>query len=47
MITVALVTSDVEKLTWAQSQGVLLLTVENKDTDDSSSQYTSGKVVLR
>jgi hypothetical protein len=26
---------------------VLLLTVENKDTDDSSSQYTNGKVVLR
>jgi Flp pilus assembly protein CpaB len=47
MITVALVTSDVEKLSWAQSQGSLLLTVENKDTDDSTSQYTNGKVVLR
>ena len=47
MITVALSTSDIEKLTWAQSAGALLLTVENKDTDDSSSQYTNGKVVLR
>jgi pilus assembly protein CpaB len=47
MITVALSTSDIEKLTWAQSAGALLLTVQNKDTDDSSSQYTSGKVVLR
>lgn len=47
MITVALTTADVEKLTWAQTEGVLLLTVENKDTDDSSSQYTTGKVVLR
>jgi len=47
MITVALSTSDIEKLTWAQSAGPLLLTVENKDTDDSSSQYTNGKVVLR
>jgi pilus assembly protein CpaB len=51
MITVALTTSDIEKLTWAQSVGQsvgsLLLTVENKDTDDSSSQYTNGKVVLR
>ena len=47
MITVALSTSDIEKLTWAQSAGPLLLTVENKDADDSSSQYTNGKVVLR
>ena len=47
MITLALSTSDVEKLTWAQSEGALLLTVQNKDTDDSSSQYTNGKVVLR
>jgi Flp pilus assembly protein CpaB len=47
MITVALSTSDIEKLTWAQSAGPLWLTVENKDTDDSSSQYTNGKVVLR
>ena len=51
-ITVALTTSDIEKLTWAQSVGqsagtLLVLTVENKDTDDSSSQYTNGKVVLR
>jgi Flp pilus assembly protein CpaB len=47
IVTVALNTSDIEKLTWAQSAGSLLLTVENKDTDDSSSQYTDGKVVLR
>ena len=47
MITVALTTSDIEKLTWAQAAGSLLLTVENKDADDSSSQYTDGKVVLR
>lgn len=47
MITVALATSDVEKLVWAQTEGVLLLTVENKDTDESTSQYTTGKVVLR
>jgi pilus assembly protein CpaB len=47
MITVALTTSDIEKLTWAQSAGALLLTVENKDADESSSQYTNGKVVLR
>jgi hypothetical protein len=47
MITVALSTSDVEKLVWAQTEGVLLLTVENKDTDESTSQYTTGKVVLR
>lgn len=47
MLTVALNTSDMEKLAWAQSVGTLLLTVENKDTDDSSSQYTMGKVVLR
>ena len=47
MITVALSTSDIEKLTWAQSVGVLLLTVQSKDTDDSGSQYTGGKVVLR
>ncbi|HSN11532.1 MAG TPA: Flp pilus assembly protein CpaB [Propionibacteriaceae bacterium] len=47
IVTVALNTSDIEKLTWAQSAGTLVLAVENKDTDDSSSQYTSGKVVLR
>jgi Flp pilus assembly protein CpaB len=47
MITVALSTSDIEKLSWAQSAGTLVLTVENKDADDSSSQYTDGKVVLR
>lgn len=47
LITVALVTSDIEKLTWAQSQGTLLLSVENKDANDSSSQYTDGAVVLR
>ena len=47
IVSVALNTSDVEKLTWAQSIGTLVLTVENKDTDDSSSQYTAGKVVLR
>jgi pilus assembly protein CpaB len=47
MLTVALVTSDVEKLMWAQAAGSLTLTVENKDTDDSSSQYTSGRVVLK
>jgi len=47
MITVALSTSDIEKLTWAQADGTLVLTVENKDTDDSSSQHTDGKVVLR
>jgi pilus assembly protein CpaB len=47
MITVALSASDIEKLTWAQSEGALLLTVENKDADDSTSQYTTGKVVLR
>ena len=50
LVTVALSTSDIEKLTWAQSTGsagTLVLTVENKDTDDSSSQYTNGKVVLR
>jgi Flp pilus assembly protein CpaB len=50
LVTVALSTSDIEKLTWAQSTGspgTLLLTVENKDADDSSSQYTNGKVVLR
>ena len=47
MVTVALNTSDIEKLSWAQSAGTLVLTVENKDTDDSSSQYTNGKVVLR
>jgi pilus assembly protein CpaB len=47
-ITVALSTSDIEKLTWATATGApLMLTVENKDTDDSSSQYTNGKVVLR
>lgn len=47
MLTVALSTSDIEKLTWAQSAGALSLTVENKDTDGSTSQYTNGKVVLR
>jgi Flp pilus assembly protein CpaB len=47
MVTVALNSSDIEKLSWAQSAGTLVLTVENKDTDDSSSQYTDGKVVLR
>ena len=47
MVTVALSTSDIEKLTWAQADGTLVLTVENKDTDDSSSQHTDGKVVLR
>jgi hypothetical protein len=47
MLTVALNTSDVEKLTWAQNEGVLIISVENKDTDDSSSQYTVGKVVLK
>jgi Flp pilus assembly protein CpaB len=47
MLTVALTTSDIEKLTWAQSAGTLLLTVETTDTDDSSSRYTNGKVVLR
>ena len=46
-ITVALSTSDIEKLTWAQLAGPLLLTVENAAADDSSSQYTNGKVVLR
>jgi pilus assembly protein CpaB len=47
VITVALMTSDIEKLTWAQSVGALLLTVENADADTSSSQYTNAKVVLR
>jgi len=47
MITVALSTSDIEKLIWAESAGALMLAVENKDTDDSSSQYTNGQVVLR
>jgi Flp pilus assembly protein CpaB len=47
MLTVALNTADVEKLVWAQAAGSLTLTVENKDTDDSSSQYTSGRVVLK
>jgi pilus assembly protein CpaB len=47
MITVALVTSDIEKLVWAQAAGSLTLTVENKDADDSSSQYTNSHVVLR
>jgi pilus assembly protein CpaB len=47
MLTVALLTSDVEKLIWAQAAGSLTLTVENKDTDDSSSQYTTGRVVLK
>jgi len=47
MVTVALNTSDIEKVNWAQLAGTLVLTVENKDTDDSSSQYTNGKVVLR
>jgi pilus assembly protein CpaB len=47
MLTVALMTSDVERLIWAQAAGALTLTVENKDTDDSSSQYTSGRVVLK
>jgi pilus assembly protein CpaB len=47
MVTVALSTSDVEKLVWAQTEGVLLLTVENSDTDDSTSRYTTGQVVLR
>lgn len=47
IVTVALNTSDIEKLTWAKSAGTLVLAVENKDTDDSSSQYTDGKVVLR
>ena len=46
-ITVALSTSDIEKLTWAQLAGPLLLTVENAAADDSTSQYTNGKVVLR
>ncbi len=47
MLTVALITSDIERLTWAQAVGSLTLTVENKDTDDSSSQYTNGRVVLK
>lgn len=47
IVTVALSTADVERLTWAQSAGTVVLTVENKDADDSSSQYTDGKVVLR
>jgi len=47
MVTVALGTSDIEKLNWAMSQGSIVLTVENSDTDNSSSQYTDGKVVLR
>jgi Flp pilus assembly protein CpaB len=46
-ITVALNTSDIEKLVWAQAAGSMLLTVENKDADDSSSQYTNGKIALR
>jgi pilus assembly protein CpaB len=47
MLTVALITSDIERLTWAQAVGSLTMTVENKDTDDSSSQYTNGRVVLK
>lgn len=47
LVSVALTTSDVEKLSWAQSAGTLVLTVENQDTNDSGSQYTYGKVVLR
>lgn len=47
MLTLALFTSDVEKLMWAQAAGALTLTVENKDADDSSSQYTNGRVVLK
>ncbi|MHB1011205.1 MAG: Flp pilus assembly protein CpaB [Propionibacteriaceae bacterium] len=47
IVTVALHTSDIEKLAWAQSAGTLVLAVENTSTDDSTSQYTNGKVVLR
>jgi pilus assembly protein CpaB len=47
MLTLALVTSDVEKLLWAQAAGLMTLTVENKDTVDTSSQYTNGRVVLK
>ncbi|MBI4901088.1 MAG: hypothetical protein HY829_11490 [Actinobacteria bacterium] len=47
IVTVALNTSDIEKLSWAQSAGTLVLAVQNKDTDDSGSQYTNAKVVLR
>lgn len=47
IVTVALSTADIERLGWAQSAGTLVLAVENKDADDSSSQYTDGKVVLR
>lgn len=47
MLTLALFTSDVEKLVWAQAAGALTLTVENKDADDSSSRYTNGHVVLK
>ncbi len=47
MITLALSVSDVEKLTWAQSTGTILLAVENPDTDDSQSQYTIGKTVMK
>lgn len=47
MLTLALITSDIEKLTWGQGSGNLTLSVENKDADDSSSQYTNGSVVLR
>jgi hypothetical protein len=47
MLTVALKTSDIEKLIWIQAAGAVTLTVENKDTDDSSSQYTTGRVVLK
>ncbi len=47
MVTVALNTADIERLSWAQAAGSMVLTVQNKDTDDSGSQYTDGKVVLR
>lgn len=47
MVTLALSVNDVEKFTWAQNAGQILLAVENADTDDSQSQYTVGKSVMK
>ncbi len=48
LVTVAVTTAQAEKLAWGQAMGTyMLVSVQNKDTDTSSSKTTTGKVVYQ
>jgi Flp pilus assembly protein CpaB len=46
MVTLALLTPDVEQLVWGQEWGSVWLTIEPKEADESGSRIVNGKVVF-